>query len=209
MPLVACTIFSCLWLKTIPSQRLQMLSMQDANKQPEKETLTVYSSHNGSLLRQQPRAARDQFLSAGLFIPDDQRVTLRNPDGVLVHQIIELGGYSSEVEVCQAAAHAVLPDLLQGWGYWGHICAWRQEALHPAMLMLRDHTNLHQIYSKDGGGGGGGGKGLAPRSPAPTHVDPKRTHPLLYQTYNKIGEQGGGGGGWGIWQAEGARQARR
>ncbi len=101
-------------------------------------------------------ATSDLVGSAELCIPDDQRVTLRNPDGVLVHQIIELGGYSSEVEVCQAATHAVLPDLLQGWGYWGHICAWRQEALYAAMLVLRECTNCCTKYTTKMGGGVGG-----------------------------------------------------
>lgn len=44
--------------------------------------------------------------------PDDQRVSLRNADGVLVNKVIELGGDSPEVEVGKAAAHTVLPDLL-------------------------------------------------------------------------------------------------
>ena len=169
--------------------------MQGANKQPEQTKFTILSDHTGSLLRRQPRATSDQFVSAGLFTPDDQRVSLRNPDGVLVHQIIELGGYSSEVEVCQAAAHAVLPDFLQGWGYWGHICAWRQEALHPPKLALREHSHvdakrtcqpLCQRCNENGdrGGGGGGGGG---RSPAPSHADAKRSHQLLYQIYNKDG----------------------
>ena len=44
--------------------------------------------------------------------PDNQRVALRNADWVLIHQVIEFGGNSPEVEVSKAATHAVLPDFL-------------------------------------------------------------------------------------------------
>ena len=36
----------------------------------------------------------------GLHKPDNQRIALWNANGVLVHQINELGRDSSEVEVC-------------------------------------------------------------------------------------------------------------
>lgn len=65
-----------------------------------------------------------------VYIPDDQGVALWDADGVLVNQVIELGGDSPEVKVLQASAHAVLPDLLQGWGYGRHICPWCQKALY-------------------------------------------------------------------------------
>ena len=61
--------------------------------------------------------------------PDNKRVALRNADGVLVHQVIELAGHTPEVEVLHTLAHTVLPNLLQGWGYWGHISARCQKAL--------------------------------------------------------------------------------
>lgn len=62
--------------------------------------------------------------------PDDQGVALWNPDGVLVHKVIELGRDRAEVEHSQALAHAVCPDLLQGRHDGRHICALVQETLH-------------------------------------------------------------------------------
>ena len=70
--------------------------------------------------------------------PDNQGISLRNPNWILIHQVIELGRDSSEVEVSQTATHAVLPDLLQRWGYWRHICPWCQKALWTQMRTIND-----------------------------------------------------------------------
>ena len=69
-------------------------------------------------------------------IPDDKGVPLWDADRVLVHEIIELGCNASEIEIFQAASHAVLPDLLQSWGYGGGIGAWCQKALHNSIYSL-------------------------------------------------------------------------
>ena len=44
--------------------------------------------------------------------PNDKGVALWDANGVLVHQVVELGCHTPEVEVLQAATHAILPDLL-------------------------------------------------------------------------------------------------
>ena len=59
-----------------------------------------------------------------IWLPDHKWIALWYSDRVLVHQVIELGGYSPEVEVSKTATHTILPNLLKCWGDWGHICAW-------------------------------------------------------------------------------------
>ena len=61
--------------------------------------------------------------------PDDERIALGNPDGVLVHQVVELAGDCAEVEGCHGLPQAVGPDLLQGRYNGGDVRAWSQETL--------------------------------------------------------------------------------
>ena len=62
--------------------------------------------------------------------PDDQSIALRDADGVLEHELIEFGGHSTEIEVREAAAHAVCPDFLQGRHNGPDVRPLIQEALH-------------------------------------------------------------------------------
>lgn len=75
-------------------------------------------------------------------IPDDEGVALRDADGVLEDKLVELGGDGAEVEVLQAAAQAVRPDLLQRRHNGPNVGPQVQEALH------RHHKPEHPAQSK-------------------------------------------------------------
>ena len=61
--------------------------------------------------------------------PDDKGVALRNADGVLVDKVVEFGGHTPEIEVCQGLPQGVCPDLFQGRHNGGDVCTGRQETL--------------------------------------------------------------------------------
>jgi hypothetical protein len=62
------------------------------------------------------------------------------PDGVLVHQLIELAGDGPEVEVSQLLALAVPPDLLQGRHDGGDVSACENH-MHAAVEAAGKHVN--------------------------------------------------------------------
>ena len=83
--------------------------------------------------------------------PDDQGVALRNADGVLVDEVVELGGHTPEIKVCQRLPQGVRPDLLQGGHDGGDVCARCQEALQQGqgqvsvtLLRVSGRPQVHQ-----------------------------------------------------------------
>jgi hypothetical protein len=82
---------------------------------------------------------------------DDEAVPLRDAYGVLVDQLVELAGDGPEVEVSQALALAVTPDLLQGRDDGADVGACTERC---GVVVGGGGEEKKQLHHAHGGGGG-------------------------------------------------------